>query len=285
MKSCLTCPYRHRKSISTKDLINNVSKGTAKWLKKKKRSTAVPANAPLPSEYPLYPSKSTVEIKVKVKKKKGIVLFWGAAPKRITDPIVDAPTAYGKYYVNMGVTRVKDGWLRMRVMCPQPYKEEGVVFPPHIHYVYAKGDGDTWNDVVHTVAAFPGRHANIYKMKCIMDAKSKSTPFCTIISSSRLQRNWKKFRALIHALPMGADAQRTTLSKERNSIKIPYEYSNEKQMSRIYKEIGNYPYVVVSNNSETEMEASKLIARMIKGGCPNVYYAPDRPSNLDKWTK
>lgn len=264
MSLCLQC--------SKKNILHNINVGLAGWIKRTERSDAVPPNAPLPSSALQYPSDATVQIDIQSNTKDGNVLFWAAKPKRIADSIVGAADAYGKY-TNMGIARIKNGRLRLQLKSPQPYKEGGKVFPPHVHYVYRKGG--EWQTIVHTIAAFPGHHGTDHKeyvMKCL----NADSPMCCILTPQRLRRNWNKF-IVVNALPLEYKGFNTGM---KNTLHVPYD-SNKHSLEKVCKTIKNKPYVVYCMHSKCHA-ASDLIAKLIGGGCMNVYYMPD---GIEGWNQ
>ena len=278
-KLCLTCePGR---------LIHSRSMGIAKWLTDAGRNVALPPNAPSvlnTISRSKYPDICSVNIRVKVGPPSldGVrVLFWAANPRSLRDrashPISRAVEAYGNYE-NIGVTFIKKGYISIKLACPQPYIEEGVVYPPHFHYVKEDKRSMQWQTKVYTVAAFPGSHGKThseYIMKCIDPVNS----LCTIMTPSRVRANWNDMY-VINALPVKSPSISLPRGKSGDKhIHLPYD-SSDTAISTVCNIIKQHPYVVYCMDSKCHA-ASDLIIRMVHlGGCMNVYYMP---AGIQKW--
>ena len=176
----------------------------------------------------------------------------------------------------MGVAYVeKSGFVTIRLMAPQPYLEEGILWPPHFHFCYK--NKEAWSQRVFAVAAFPGHHGkksrgrHEYEMTCIGRASDK----CSILTPSQVRRHWDDL-LVINALPGSNEDDRVTLRyKLDEQLRLPYTKRLTREEERLTKEfIGNRPYVVFCAHSKC-IAASKLIMKLVKLGCSNVYYMPE----------
>ena len=263
MSLCLTCP--------TNNILKGRSTVVAKWLKDDDREDALPPNRPDVGSKRMHPKNSTLRLRMKVagrSAKSRKVLYWAARPRGMSDTIRGAKRSYGDYS-NMGVAYVdKDGYLRLKLAAPRPYKEGGKVWPPHIHYVFA--NRTDWSRAVHTIGAYPGHHGrkigkrHEYEMECI----DMSTSKCSILTPQQVKTNWKKL-VVVSALPRkyGIDY------RVNEQMYLPYDTKDEGEIEKACKKIGNRPYVIYCAK-RTCHASSMLMARMIKKGCNNVYYMP-----------
>lgn len=279
-KLCLTCEPRN--------LLHSHSVKTATWLTRLGRDTALPPNIPRATycKRERTPTIYSVEITVKVgppSLDKVKVFFWAAMPRSIEDRergIYDAPTAYGAYK-NSGVAYIRKGVLRLKLACPQPYQEEGHVWPPHFHYVKEDGRSQDWQTTVYTAAAFPGSHGmgrdgrHKYVMKCL----KPSSRMCTILTPARLRSKWDKVY-IVNALPLGAPGITAPRGKSnRKHLHLPSD-ADDKEVRKVCRRIRQKPYVVYCQHPRCHA-ASDLILRMLRlGGCMNVYYLP---SGVEGW--
>ena len=253
MALCLQC--------SSERPFHDRTTGLANWLKDRKRESALPPNPPCP-DIQRPPKNSTVNIKVRVGGDDRLVLFWAAQCRDLFVPIKNAPEAYARY-ANQGVAAVRDGVLSMDLRCPQPYREDGKVWPPHAHYVErrktARG-GFEWDaSSVYAVAAYPGNYGDQYRMTCI-----KAAPSCCFMTPRRVRDNSTRL-FLVSALP---PKYRKILQGEK-SLQIPWNTS-QKQVELQSEAIGDDPYVVYCLDEHCDA-AEKLIVKLIKAGHMNVY--------------
>ena len=260
MALCLTC--------SKSNGLHSVSTKHAKWLAENNRRSAIPPNASPPTTKPFHPKKASVRIQVTVGGHDRNVLFWGAQPRAISSDIPNAPQAYGKY-PNMGIGKVRKGVLTLSCQAPRPYKEEGKIWPCHVHYVNPTKDMDGWKQTVFAVAAYPGHHDHgdtKYSMTCI----DHSNPKCSILTPSQLWSNWNRF-IVVNALPEKYESIQKP--KGKSAMHLPYN-APKKVIEDASKVIGDHPYVVYCMHGNCHA-ASTLIARLIKTQyAKNVYYMP-----------
>lgn len=277
-KLCLTC--------ESGNLIHSRSRGTAKWLTDAGRNTALPPNALRASvtNKAKYPDINSVSIRVKVgppSLDEVKILFWAANPKSIRERVSHRPScatkAYGNYE-NSGISFIKKGYISIKLACPQSYREEGNLYPPHFHYVKEDKRSMRWQTNVYTVAAFPGSHGKThteYVMKCL----DHKTPLCSIMTPLRVRSNWNDMY-IVNALPIGCPSILQPDGKSNDKhMHLPYD-SLDSEVIAICDVIKQTPYVVYCMHARCHA-ASDLIMRMLHlGGCMNVYYMP---AGVKKW--
>lgn len=260
MALCLTC--------SKSNGLHSKSTKPARWLVENNRRSAIPPNAPPPTTKPFCPSYSSVRIRVTIGGPDRNVLFWGSQPRAISSAIPSAPQAYGRY-PNMGIAKVRKGVLVLSCQAPRPYKEEGKVWPCHVHYVTPTKDMTGWEPKVFAVAAYPGHHDHgktEYSMTCI----DHTNPKCSIVTPSQLWSTWNRF-IVVNALPEKYPSIHKPHGK--TALHVPYDAS-KKVIEDASKQIGDHPYVVYCMHGNCHA-ASTLIARLMKTPyAKNVYYMP-----------
>ena len=241
-KLCLAC------GTSGSSLLRDKTNTLAKWIRKESRTTALPT-CPLPEPGLEHePKNSTVQIRIRLNGKNRPILYWAAKARGIGGNIPSAKEAYGAY-PNMGSTNVVNGWATMRLQAPRPYREEGTVWPAHVHYVESSSHGEWDRKTVHVIAGYPGHHgkqfrngAYEYEMTCIDHTSSK----CSILTPDQVRANWNKL-TVVNALPMKyPDVPMTTAMRKRH-IKLPSD--TEERALKIFCQImENKPYVVYCAN-------------------------------------
>ena len=273
MSLCLTC--------SAKKPLKDKTTSVASWLRNAGRDNALPHyNLPRTWWGAFCPTNATVSVQMRVSKPskhQRKILYWAAKSKAISDKILGALDSYGRYK-NMGITYVNtDGFATFKIRAPRPYKENGIVWPPHLHYTYA--NKNNWSTTVWAVAAYPGHHGKKlrsgphaghyeYEMKCLND----TTNHCSILTPEQVYRYWDDL-IVVCALPKQYKiASPKHSSKRRNHIVVPYK-SSDTVVKQACSLIGDKPYVVYCAKP-TCMAASQLISRLVQCGARNVYYMP-----------
>jgi len=261
-KLCLTC--------SDKNPFKAKSIRKAKWLTKAKRENALPVHRPCVTSSKFHPQHATIKIRIKVagkSKETRKILWWGAKPKRIQDSLHGALKSYDCYQ-NMGIAYInKNGFVTIRAMAPTPYREEGKIWPPHLHFVYA--NKNEWSTSVYTIAAYPGHHGKKignryeYEATCL----DHTTDKCSILTPQQVKQNWKKL-IVVNALPVEYAFE----YKINDQVHLPYT-SDTKTIKKACQKIKEKAYVVYCAK-RTCIASSKLILKMIEAGCHNVYYMP-----------
>jgi rhodanese-related sulfurtransferase len=266
MALCLQCDQENHMQFFDKTV------RVAEWIKRKNRNSAIPPNAPPTTSKVFSPKNASIKITITNKDlPKGKILFWGAKPCKITDPILDASKSYGKYS-NMGVTNVSsNGTITIICQCPAPYKENGKVWPPHIHFVTQnKSNKSKWDETVYVVAAYPGKHKNYTIEK--FSSKSQSC----FLTTKQVKFNWDKL-IIVNALPYNE----FNIKYNRNPkqiIHLPYNTIKD-DVIKAAKKIKNEPCVVYCANPSCDA-AHSLINRLVEAGCNRTYYMPE---GVDGW--
>lgn len=255
-KLCLSC--------RSGDMVRSLAKsGVAEWIKVQGRLSAVPPNAPPPS-HPVYgPRDGTVKVSHKVGGRARKVLWWGAEPRHVkaSAKVASAPAAYG-YYTNMGIAVVRGGRLEFKACAPQPYREEGTVWPAHFHYVEAKGSA-SWKPQVHTVAGYPGHHEG-YSLTHATG--HPASDMCSILTPAQVHKHRQALIA-VNALPL-----KYAPIDVPHSMHVPYDGSPG-AIATAAKKLGTKPYVVYCAHAKCSA-GSQLIAKLVAAGATNVFYMP-----------
>ena len=275
MSLCLTCSQ-------TKPLKDKTT-SVASWLKNAGRDNALPHyNLPSTTRKPFCPSNATVSVRMRIgqpSKHPRKILYWAAKPKKISDKILSAIKSYGRY-ANMGITYVgTDGFATFKIRSPRPYKEHGIVWPPHLHYAFCKKNKKEWSTTVWAVAAYPGHHgAKLrtgthkkeyeYEMKCLDDKRNQ----CSILTPKQVYRYWKDL-IVVCALPKQYKIASPKHASKGNHFIVDFHKATNADVKEACKRIGNKPYVIYCANP-TCMAASKMISRLVQCGARNVYYMP-----------
>ena len=190
------------------------------------------------------------------------ILWWGATPRSIGDELKGAAAAYG-FYTNMGIATVDDGMLSFKAQAPQPYYEEGTLWPPHFHYVESTRNG--WATNVQTVAGFPG-HSEVHD---VVAARGKSSSQSSVLTPGMVRKH-KKDLTLVNALPM--KYTNVSLPGARGHMHVPYDAAPE-VVARAAGRLGTAPCVVYCEKPTCDA-GTKLIGRLVAHGANNVYYMP-----------
>jgi rhodanese-related sulfurtransferase len=267
MALCLQCNQSNHNQFFDKTI------EVAEWIKRKNRSSAIPPNAPPPSTQPFAPNKSTIKITLSnTKLPKGKILFWGSKPAKINDTILDASKSYGKY-TNMGIAYVdKKGGIIIKCQSPSPYKENGKVWPPHIHFVTQ--NNNKWDETVYVVAAYPGQNSN-FSIEKIHETNISPSYFLT---PRQVKLNWNNL-IIVNAL----DYNEFNIKHNGNArpvLHLPYN-STDQAFLKVASKIKNKPYVVYCANPVCGA-AHTVINKLVAAGCNKVYYMP---AGFDGWNK
>ena len=244
-------------------LVRSRTRGrVANWIREQGRLSAVPPNAPSTS-HPVYnPSGADLAVSVSVGGPHRKVLWWGATPRPVGDPLQSAPEAYG-YYTNMGIASVEDGVLSFRAQAPQPYYEEGVLWPPHFHYVENTRRG--WSRSVQTVAGFPG-HSEVHDVTALPRRASDRS---SVLTPANVRKHQSTL-TLVNALPM--QYANISAPDAKAHLHVPYDAAAP-VVARAASRIGDAPYVVYCEKPSCDA-GTKLIARLVDQGATNVHYMP-----------
>lgn len=224
-----------------------------------------------------YPTKSDIEITLlKTNLKKGTkILYWAAKPKKLseqTKKIDGLKKSYCDKNNNYGCCKVgKDGKIVIKIMSPQCYKEEGKVWPKHLHFI--KEDGKNWNlEEVYTSLAIPSYSDKI---------ETKRLRYGGVyISPEAVKRTWKEgYYYMVYALskknPSLIDIEKY---KDCKHLHIDHESKNISVPSKIKK---STPLVVYCAR-ESCNAAKKLMVRLADKGYENLFYMPSGMTGFSK---
>jgi rhodanese-related sulfurtransferase len=95
---------------------------------------------------------SFIEAPLAIKETNQWIFYWATeAGASLDGDKPEAPaTSYGQYS-NRGLTKSdKDGNATLKLNCPTPYKEEGQLYPRHVHYTVLTKD-DVWSTKIGTL--------------------------------------------------------------------------------------------------------------------------------------
>ena len=261
MSLCLQCDNQKFLIDSTSTLAN--------WLKQNNRETALPPNAPPPTRKPFHPKDADTVIHMIIGGPDRCILWWGADPAPVNSALKTAVQGYNKYK-NMGIAKVKNGKVTFVCFSPRPYKEEGRVWPPHLHFVNPCKNLSKWRTRVFAVAAYPGHHS-IGKLHYSMGRRSKPYNGCSLLRPEEVLANLRKL-IVVSALPLSVPP--IVLPRPYKVMHIPHA-SDQAVLNKAAKEIGERAYVVYCAHSKCGA-ASHLIEQFMKckDGAKNAYYMP-----------
>ena len=275
---CLTC--------DKKSTLMAKSIRKAKWVSESTRGKGIPLfTRTKPGDKNSFPKKANIRVKCYVPQSlvegrhslaSRKVLFWAAQPRSgiPNDTFVDAPKAYGSFQ-NFGITTLSnDGKLIVHLESPQPYFEEGKLFPAHFHFVASSSESryKTWDTRnVYAVSAYPGHHQDSTGRPHHVDARIStmdvSRKRSTIVSPAQVRR-MRNSLIMVNALP----SSYTFDFGGSPGMHVPYTSSNT-TIRRAARKIGKKPYVVFCAHSKCSA-ASQLIRRLVDAGAVNVFYMP-----------
>ena len=215
-----------------------------------------------------HPVKSDIEITVlKSDLKKGTKIFyWAAKPKKLSEAkkIETLKKSYCDNNKNFGCCYVKEnGKIVIKVMSPQCYKEEGKIWPKHIHFITEK-DGSWDIDKVYTLLGIPS-YSN--------ELETKRLKYGGVyVKPETVKRTWKNgdyymVYALSKKNPSLADIEKY---KDLKHLHIDHESKTISVPSHIKK---NTPMVVYCAK-ESCNAAKKLIVKLADKGYENLFYMP-----------
>ena len=267
---CLTC--------GKNQLILSSNRGTvAKWILEQGRTSAIPPNAPGPQHRNFSPHDAHVRVFIAVDGNEmppnTKVLWWGATPRTVASSPkpVGAAKAYNGY-TNCGIDQIicQDNvagncGLTIYAHAPQPYYEEGRLWPPHFHFCLANPDGKTWGRKVYTIAGYPGHHADFDYYMDTMCCSTKSS----YLTPHQVKRN-KFILTLVNALPKQYGNVPLDGAKHMH---VPYD-APESEIKKAAASLGHTPYVVYCEKPSCDAGA-RLIKRLVGAGATNVFYMPE----------
>ena len=172
-RTCLTCSSKKNK--------HNVSK----WMKEEGIYTMLPRALTCEDKYNAHknalkeetpPIKDTqLDVELKIEEGDSWVFYWASEPLDLKDlsPVKDAKEAYNGYgnENNRGLVKTDEkGNAKLILNCPDVYRDEGNLYPRHVHYSVLDSDNN-WSETIGTlevICKFP------YEvMKHIVESKNK----------------------------------------------------------------------------------------------------------------
>lgn len=204
--------------------------------------------------------------------KKGTKLYYWAAEKKSllkSGKISSAREAYhcNSTRTNYGCTSVKSGGvINFKIMAPQCYSEDKVIYPKHLHFLAKKEKEDSWNmDRVYTVLAIPMETEKIHT-KQLANTNIFITPM-------QVKLNWKRgIFTMVYALD---DSKKSLhdLDEYKNfkHLRLPHNKKNIHIPDNIKK---SQPMVVYCAHSKCNA-AKNLMLKLVYHGYVNLFYMPD----------
>ena len=216
-----------------------------------------------------YPPSSDIQLTLfDTSLKKGTKIFyWAAKPKKLSEQvkkIEGLKKSYCEKNNNYGCCKVgNNGKIIIKIMSPQCYKEDGKVWPKHLHFI--KEDRKNWDlGDVYTALAVPSYSEKI---------ETKRLRYGGVyITPATIKRTWKDGHYyMVYALSKKnpslidiekyKDCKHLCIDHESKTISIP---------SKIKK---STPLVVYCAR-ESCNAAKKLIVKLADKGYENLFYMP-----------
>ena len=276
---CLTCS-------TSESLFQAQSTRKAKWVFRETKGKGIPLFMKLhPSDINQSPSNATLRVTSYVPQSlvagrlstiSRKVLYWASTPPRALNcNIITAPKAYGKTFRNHGIATVRrDGKICLDIETPQPYTEEGRVFPAHVHIVFTSKSEKykKWDrKKMFVIAAFPGKYTNDSHSVTRISERLRPGAMCSILLPNEVRQHRSNKLILINALPESSSEKRDI---SKSSLRVPYNLKKDADIrTLVRKKIGTCPYVVYCAHSKCSA-ASILIKRLVAAGAVNAYYMP-----------
>lgn len=217
-----------------------------------------------------HPAKSDIEITVLDSHlRKGTkVFYWAAKPKKLSEAnkVENLKKSYCDKNKNFGCCYVKeDGKIIFKVMSPQCYKEDGEIWPKHIHFVTEDDARENWDtQKVYTILGIPS-HSN--------ELTTKRLAYGGVyIKPETVKRTWKNGNYyMVYALPSKypslADIEKY---KKLKHLRIDHESRNLSIPSKIKK---STPMVVYCARESCDA-SKKLMVKLADKGYENLFYMP-----------
>ena len=217
-----------------------------------------------------YPEKSDIEITVLGSNlKKGTkVFYWAAKSKKLSEAkkIESLKKSYCDRNKNFGSCYVKDnGNIVFKIMSPQCYKEDGVIWPKHVHFICEDESEGKWDtEKVYTVLGIPSQSEELTTKRILYGG--------VYIKPETVKRTWKNgdyymVYALSKKYPSLADIEKY---RDFKHLHIDHESKNFSMPSKIKK---STPLVVYCAR-ESCNAAKKLMVRLADKGYENLFYMP-----------
>lgn len=203
--------------------------------------------------------------------KKFLWIFYWSTRKRDYKKFIlpDPKTAFGDYE-NYGLVRSnEDGIVKFKINTPQPYQDNGKMFPPHLQFCYKQLD-NLWSEKIYTIFFFPE------------------------LSFSKFKKIRNKHSAIIiNALPKDKGTIENTLrvpydnptsislSQEIKNIIKTYHYRSLKRLVDDKRlSIKHIPIIIYCKNRECEA-GTILFNHLLNKGYYNLL---KYPGGLEEWT-
>lgn len=223
-----------------------------------------------------HPVKSDIEIKVNDSglRKGTKIFYWAAKPKKLSEArkIENLKKSYCDKNNNFGCCKVKeDGKIVIKVMSPQCYKEDGTIWPKHIHFICEKGD--TWDmENVYTLLGIPAYSDELTTKRLRYGG--------VYITPETVKRTWKNGNyymvcALSKKSPSLVDLEKY---KDLKHLHIDHEGKAISIPSHIKK---NTPMVVYCAKESCDA-SKKLMTRLADKGYQNLFYMPEGMMGFSK---
>jgi len=257
------------------------TEGEAKWVEVAGLNHAGPSRVPERET----PEGATLEIQFKSNdafwNHDGTFVWWAATPRPLSDAHMDPsppPDAYNAAgtspWPNSGkVRKSEDDTITIQLLAPQPYLEEGSLWPRHVHFMQSPDGNIVDPSSVFTVGAWPSHHEKDYKCHCI-SSSCEGVRSCSIVDPVEVKNVLQNGAHKENYWRINATGEKDkTLFECGNFIALSHEAS-EGEIRDAVKDIGTSPVVVYCANP-TCNAASKLIRKLMHLGlCSNLFYMP-----------
>lgn len=252
------------------------TEGEAKWVKVEGLNHAGPSTVPDHET----PEGATIEIELKSSdpfwNHDGTFVWWAATPRSLSEAHLNPcnpPTAYKAHegWPNRGkTTRQEDGKVSIRLQAPQPYLEEGSLWPRHVHFMRS-ADGSTVDpSSVFTVGAWPSHHEEDYKCHCVHSGSES----CSIVTPKIVRNVLQGGEHKEKYWRINATGEKDKyLFEGGNFLALSYKSSDD-EIRNAVEGVGVSPVVVYCAKPECTA-ASQLIRKLAGLGlCSNLFYMP-----------
>jgi len=275
-RTCITCTT---KGINKEQItLSSKKKGLYSTLPKILNCTDKynPTKGELEEEVPEIVG-SKLDVSLEIKETSRWIFYWaaGAGSSIEGDKPEEAATSYGNES-NHGVTKSdKDGNATLVLNCPKLYKEEGTLYPRHVHYTVLTED-DVWSTTIGTVEVMCKIPYDIMKKiigkgtYLVMDALSKEAYDKQHIPNSILCHH----ESLQGMTKQKKDGVIKQLIKEHSS-----DFPKIKEFIDSTESIKEVPIITYCAHEESE-SSSKLSEHLYSCGYYNVM---EYPGGIKEW--
>ena len=146
-KKCISC-------VPTNKKVSKTTKKRADWKSRKGLTTIFP-NDKVPEikglkVKELKGANQSVEVDLGKKYKGRMLLYYASKEKDVgsckTRKVLNPEEAYGNFK-NGGVAKLDgNGKVMLKIICPRPYREDGITYKSHVHFIVANKAGNGWED-------------------------------------------------------------------------------------------------------------------------------------------